>query len=212
MGSDLTSSELAAFWGELVPLLNVQRGDWSVLHERAAAVRARFQPLELIRFERILERYVWLLRKRTEHHRFGQLDPSLPAMSNYRYHMLMHEVVQDGREVLEQVLGDPARIVERFTRSTDATQLWGVALLRYEQLMAHVVQFRGSEMAAQSQREGMSGLFEYFDLVAGVVPPGEEFFPHFVKHPDGEHTVEGFYPPPPMPAGGQPQARPEAEL
>jgi hypothetical protein len=194
--SDLTQAELDAFWRELMPLLNAQRGDWSLFHERADVVRARFQPQELIRFERILERYVWLLRKRTEHHRFGQLDPSLPPMSNYRFHMLMQEVVQDGHAAVESVLKDPASIVERFTRSSDATQLWGLGLLRYDQLMAHVTQFRGSEMGKLSQGEGMSGLFEYYELVANLVPRGEEFLPKVVRHPDGEHTIEGFYPPP----------------
>ena len=203
--SDLTKQELDRFWNELVPLLTEQRGDFSVLHERSDALRKRFDARALIRMERILERYAWLLRKRTEHHRFGQLQPSLPPMSNYRYHMLLQEIVLDGRAAVEALLQDPASIVERFARSTDATQIWGQALLRYEQLMVHIALFRGSEIGSTSQREGMSGLFEYFGLLASVVPRGEEFCPKFVKHPDGEHTIEGFYPPPPLLSGG-PQA------
>jgi hypothetical protein len=194
--SDLTQAELERFWSELVPLLNVQRGDWSALHERARVLRERFDQRATIRMERILERYAWLLRKRTEHHRFGELDPSLPPMSNYRYQMLLHEVVLDGREACEAVLKDPASIVARFERSTPATQLWGQALLRYEQLMVHITLFRGSEIGSVSQKEGMSGLFEYFDIISNVVPPGEEFCPKFVRLPNGEHRIEGFYPPP----------------
>jgi hypothetical protein len=194
--SDLTIAEVERFWSELVPLLNESRGDFTALHARADAVRARFDRQDLIRMERILERYAWLLRKRTEHHRFGQLQPSLPPMSNYRFHMLLHEVVLDGREACDAMLREPADIVERFARSTDATQLWAVAVVRYEQVMAHVTQFRGSEMGGQSQKEGMSGLFEYFDLVSKIVPRGEEFLPVVIRHPDGEHTIAGFYPPP----------------
>jgi hypothetical protein len=195
--SDLTRAELEQFWNELVPLLNVERGNWSLLHERADALHAKFHPLQLIRMERILERYAWLLRKRTEHHRFGQLTPSLPPTSNYRYHMLLQEVVLDGHAACEAMLRDPASIVARFERSTPQTQMWGQGLLRYEQLMYHIMLFRGSEIGRQSQSEGMSGLFEYFEMLAAVVPRGEEFHTDVIKHADGEHSVPGFYPPPP---------------
>jgi hypothetical protein len=89
-------------------------------------------------------------------------------------------------------------VVERMERSTPATQVWALALLRYDQVMAHISTFRGSEMGAQSRNEGLPSFFEYYDLLVQVTPPGEEFFPKFTKHPDGEHTVEGFYPPPPI--------------
>jgi hypothetical protein len=78
--------------------------------------------------------------------------------------------------------------------------MWGIGLLRYDQLMYHIALFRGSEIGRQSQGEGMSGLFEYFELLAAVVPRGEEFLPQVTKHEDGEHTVPGFYPPPPAAA------------
>jgi hypothetical protein len=45
---------------------------------------------------------------------------------------------------------------------------------------------------------GLPSFFEYYDLLAEVVPRGEEFCPEFVLHDDGEHTIEGFYPPPPL--------------
>jgi hypothetical protein len=57
-------------------------------------------------------------------------------------------------------------------------------------------------MGLQSRDQHMPSFFEYYDLLAEVVPPGEEFCPKFILHPDGEHTVVGFYPPPPLLADG----------
>ena len=196
-GSDLTEAEREQLWGELVPMLAAERGNWEKIHERRAVVEQHFGPEALLRLERLLERYAWLLRKRTEGHRFGRVDPSLPPLSNFRFHMLLQEIVLDGREAFEAVLREPARVVERWDRTTDATQVWGLTLLRYDQVMAHVATFRGSEMGLQSRQEELPSFFEYFDLLVQVTPPGEEFLPKFIKHPDGEHTVVGFYPPPP---------------
>jgi hypothetical protein len=67
--------------------------------------------------------------------------------------------------------------------------------------MAHISTFRGSEMGLVSQQEGLPSFFEYYSLLAKITPTGEQFFPVFIKHPDGEHTVVDFYPPPPIPSG-----------
>jgi hypothetical protein len=198
-GSDLTPADVRAFWSELLPELNLARGDWSQIHERTDALRARFGIEGLFRLERVLERFVWLLRQQTDGLRFGQTEPSLPVMSNFRYHMFLQDCVCDGREAYAALLAEPRRAVERAQSSTDATQLWAVGILRYDQVMANISTFRGSEMGLASVEQGLPGVFEYFDLLVKVVPRGEEFVPRFVLHPDGEHTIEGFYPPPPLP-------------
>jgi hypothetical protein len=201
-GSDLTHADQDRFWNELVPMIAERRGDFARIHERAAAISARFDIDALLRLERVLERYAWLLHQRTELHRFGRTDPSLPVMSSFRHHMLLHEIVLDGREAYAATLAEPARAIERAQRSSDATQFWALALLRYDQVMTHIATFRASEMGVQSRDEGLPGIFEYYDLLVQIEPPGEEFHTRFIKHPDGEHTIEGFYPPPPLISGG----------
>ena len=196
-GSDLTAADVEQFWSELVPELNTARGDFTQLHERSDALRARFGIEGLFRLERVLERFVWLLRQQTEGLRFGKSE--LPVMSSFRFHMFLHDCVTDGRAAYAALLADPQRAVERAQRSTDATQMWTVGLMRYDQVMANISTFRGSEMGLASVDEGMPGVFEYFQLLVQVVPRGEEFVPRFVLHPNGEHTIEGFYPPPPLP-------------
>jgi hypothetical protein len=96
------------------------------------------------------------------------------------------------------MLANPVRAVARAQSSTDASQFWAVSLLRYERVMANIATFRGSEMGVASVEQGLPGIFEYNAVLMQIVPPGEDFCPHFVTHPDGEHTVEGFYPPPPL--------------
>lgn len=125
----------------------------------------------------------------------GQAEPQLPPLSGLRYHKLLHEVVLDGREAYHAMLRDPAQIIARAERSTLETQLWGLALLRYEQLMAFVLIFRAGELAGEAFKAGVPGIFEYYGILSQIVPPSEEFRLQPKKHPNGEHTVPNFYPP-----------------
>ena len=61
-----------------------------------------------------------------------------------------------------------------------------------------VASFRWSEIGLRAREQGIPGLFEYYDFLLTQVPPGEEFRPLPIKHEDGEYTIEGFYPPPPL--------------
>jgi hypothetical protein len=149
---------------------------------------------EIYRFERLLERFAWLLLSRTEPHHWGDTQPSLPPLSCFRFHKLLHEVVLDGPIAYQAILERPAGIVERNERSTLETQLWGFALLRYDHLMTFALIFRVGEMGASANAVGMPGLFEYYELLASIELPNQEFALHSVKHADGEHSVQGFYP------------------
>lgn len=199
-GSDLTASEVQRFWDEVVPQLALGRGDWSQIHARGNAFNERYSVIERNRFERILERFTWLLMLRTEPHQWGDAQPELPAMGRYRYHKLLHEVILDGREAYATILNEPARIVERARASSDATQLWAFAVLRYDQFMTFVTVFKATDIAKLSKEWGIPGIFEYYDIFSQVVPPGEDFVPRGVIHDNGEHTVDGLYPPPPWPS------------
>jgi hypothetical protein len=199
-GSDLDASDVERFWSELVPLLAADRGDFSRLHERADELRARFGVEGLARQERVLERLAWLLRLRTERYLAEASTPDGLLVSNFRYHMMLHEMIIDGREAYAALLAQPERSRERAARTSDATQLWVLALMRYPQFVIHISSFRWSEVAQRAREQGMPGLFEYFDFLIELVPRDEQFRPLAIKHDDGEYTIEGFYPPPPATA------------
>jgi hypothetical protein len=58
-----------------------------------------------------------------------------------------------------------------------------------------VLIFRSAELASQAHAGGIPGVFEYYELLAKIVPPSQEFLLQPEKHADGEHTVPEFYPP-----------------
>jgi hypothetical protein len=110
--------------------------------------------------------------------------------------MFLHEMVMDGREAYEAVLREPVLAVERLQRSTDALQVWTVALARHELMLQHICAFRWSAIGKDGYRLKIPGLFEYYPLLEQVVPPGEEFRADITKLENGEFCVETFYPPP----------------
>jgi hypothetical protein len=179
-----------------VPRANQKRGDFSSFLSEGPALDREFGMLTLSRFERVLERLSWLLRLRTEHQQWGDALPKLPIDSNFRYSMFLHELVMDGREAYEAYLKDPALVVERWARSTDGAQLWTLAVLRYRLMLVHIEAFRWTLAGKDTYSRKLHGLFEYYPLLAQIVPPGEEFCPDIVKHPNGEHTISDFYPAP----------------
>jgi hypothetical protein len=197
-GSDLDAADVERFWSELVPLLAADRGDFARLHESADALRTRFGVEGLYRLERVLERFAWLLRLRTERYLADASAPGDMLVSNFRYHMMLHEMIIDGRDAYAALLAQPERSLERAARTSDTTQLWVLALMRYPQFIIHISSFRWSEIGLRAREQGMSGLFEYFDFLIELVPRDEQFRPLPVKHDDGEYTIEGFYPPPPL--------------
>jgi hypothetical protein len=194
--SDFTPREVRRFWDEFVPQANQQRGQFERHVECARALEVRFGMEQVARFERILERYAWLLRLRTERHQFADATPNLPIKSNFRYHLFLQELVMDGEAAYLGYLDDVARVVERFASSTDETQIWTLALLRNHALLQHIAAFRWTMVGVDLHRGKVRGLFEYHPLISKYAPPGEEYRPEITKHENGEHTIVGLYPPP----------------
>jgi Lipase maturation factor len=194
--SDLTVRELGTFWDELLPMLSQSRGDWQQVHARARALEARFDVEALYRLERVFERLIWILRERiATDSKAAPLAAALPV-TNFRYHLMLHQLLLDGRQAFEAVLQQPESFAARVQDSSDETQLWALALLRHEQLMAHVCGFRWCEVGLRAHEGQLPGLFEYYPFLVRQVPEDEDFCPRPIKHDDGEYTIEGFYPPP----------------
>jgi lipase maturation factor 1 len=194
--SELEPADVERFWGEFLPAASSQAGDWSQIHTLAQRLIEQFDIPGLYRMERILERYAWLLHERVAGDREAAAAREALSVTHFRYHLILHTVVLAGKPALQQLLAAPARLSEYAARSSDATQLWLLTLLRYEPVMSHVGVYRWSDIGSLSHRLGLPGLSEYFPFLSGQASPTELFRPQPIKHEDGEFTIEGFYPPP----------------
>ncbi|MDD9944741.1 MAG: lipase maturation factor family protein [Myxococcales bacterium] len=95
--SDIPREDVDAFWHEVVPFLTEpgRHNNWARLAETVRELRCRYDMDRLYRFERILERYAWLLRQKLEPHFFGDA-PELPfGDDNFLFHLMLQEVVLD---------------------------------------------------------------------------------------------------------------------
>jgi hypothetical protein len=195
--SDLTAGEVQRFWHEFVPAAKRNDDEFAVFRERAQALEDRFGRMQMVRFERLLERFSWLLRGRTERHQFADAQPELPLESNFRYHLFLQQLVLDGEQAYRGYLDSAERVVERLKSSSDLDQIWGLSMLRADLMIAHVLAFRWTQVGRDAYRMKAPGLFEYYPILAAYVPKQEEFALEFIgPMENGEHVVPGFYPPP----------------
>jgi hypothetical protein len=192
--SDLRADEVETFWSEVVPFMAEARGDYARLEQCALGLRARYGRVAVNRFERLLERFAWLLRMRTERHHFADATPKIPLESNFRYSMLLHEIVLDGRAAYQAVLDDPGLAAARAPQTSDESQLWALSVLRYDLMLAHIRSFRWYLIGKDCYDLKVPGIFEYYPLMSAYKPPDEVYLPKFIKHPSGAHGIEGFYP------------------
>jgi Lipase maturation factor len=202
--SDLTAEDVTRFWNEFVPALNEARGDWTRVHERAAVLSTTFGPVAMYKCERLLQRFSWLLRMRTDRHFVQKVEPKIDVTSNFRYEMVLHEIIADGRAAYLEILANPSLAAERARRTTDETQLWVLAMVRYEMMIFHIRTFRWNNIGEHGYKYKIHGIFEYVPVLSKVTPPDEEFRPVPVKHDDGEFTIKGIYAAPQEPSLGDP--------
>ncbi|HET8939687.1 MAG TPA: lipase maturation factor family protein [Polyangiales bacterium] len=199
-GSDLTHQDVHAFWHTFIPALSVDRADFSRHRERADAMVAQFGMDGLLKNERILERFVWLLRSRTERYHYADSQPTIPIESTFRFHLFLHEIVGDGRDAYLALLEHPENAAARVASSSDERQLWALTLCRHDIVMYHVCVFRWLKMLADAHELKVPGIFEYMPVLLSMVPPSEVYRPQPHKRPDGEHEIAGLYPPPDEPS------------
>jgi hypothetical protein len=208
--SDLTAEDVRAFWEVFVPELQVDRGNFERHKQRASALIERFGIDGIVRYERILERFAWLLRVRTERYQYADSTPKIALESPFRFHMFLQEAVSDGREAYLALLDKPEAAAARAAQSSDVLQLWTLTLLRYDHLVYHVCVFRWVQMIASAFEYDVPGIFEYMPLLSSIVPDDEEYRPRPQKLPDGEYVIEGLYPAPESPGAVPAMTRADA--
>lgn len=190
--SDLQSEEVDRFWEDFVPAVASGRESYGAVDMIASAVEERFGKAQLLRFERLAERYVYLLRLRTEPHFYGDAEPKLAKRSNFRFHLLLHEVVLDGREAYEASLLNPALVVERAAHVSDRSLLAFSLVVRNRTLRYHGRALRIARCMTNVVEPHIPGILEFKDLITEWEPPDEAWLPVCERDEDGVWSSPDF--------------------
>jgi len=191
--SDLRAQEVERFWAEFVPLVATRRGDFDAVDDVAAELAARFDKEAVLRFERIAERYAYLLRRRLEPHYYGDEQPRIDdKRSNFRFHLLLHEIILDGEEAYEATLAEPGRAAARAAAQTDETALHFIGVVRNETIRYHGRALRIARRMTNVVEPFIPGILEFKDLMTRKAPPDEAWLPACERDDGGEWRCEGF--------------------
>jgi hypothetical protein len=193
--SDLTADEVAMFWRDFIPEVAAERTDFRTIDRASARLRARFGQPAVLRFERIAERYAYLLRLRLEPFFYGDQTPKIDKRSNFRFHLLLHEVVLDGCEAYERMLAEPAAAAARAARQTDASALYFAGVVRNETIRYHGRALRIARRMTNVAEPFIPGILEFKELLTEQVPADEVWLPNCARSEAGEWTCEGLITP-----------------
>jgi lipase maturation factor 1 len=208
--SDLRADEVALFWEQFVPLVARRRGDFAAVDDTARELRERFDFEARLRFERIAERYVHLLRHKLEPYLPGVTEPKPAPRWNFTNHLLLQEFLLDGREVFEALLRDPSRAAARAEQSSHENQLHFIAVVRSETLRYQARALRIVRRVTNVFEAELPGILEYRDLLTRKRPAEEIWRPECACSDSGVWRFENFAPS--ARAGGEPSATTDAAL
>ncbi|MDB4986726.1 MAG: hypothetical protein JWN04_1904 [Myxococcaceae bacterium] len=195
--SDLKVSEVIRFWTEFVPEVARDRHDFSTIDAASARVYGRFGRELVLRFERIAERYAYLLRLRLEPFFYGGNAPKISKRSNFRFHLLLHEVILDGQAAYEATLAKPSLAAARAEQQTDQTALYFAGVVRNQTIRYHGRALRIARRMTNVAEPFIPGILEFKELLTEAVPPDEAWLPDCTRSDNGVWKCEGFIEPDP---------------
>jgi Lipase maturation factor len=190
--SDIRAEEVARFWDEFVPLVATDRGSYERVDGVAAALYAHFGEEDVLRQERIAERYVYVLRTRLEPYFFGNAEPRLKKGWNMILHLLAQEMILDGEQAYAEMLAHPERAAERAARTTPESQLHFLGVVRNETLRYHGRTLRIARRMTNVFEEEIPGILEFRDLLTRQKPAEEVWLPELVLTESGEWRCDNF--------------------
>jgi hypothetical protein len=195
--SDLKVSEVMRFWFDFVPEVARERDDFASVDAASQRVYARFGVEAVRRFERIAERYVFLLRMRLEPYFYGDAAPKIAKRSNFKFHLLLQELVLDGKDAFERILKDPSQAAARAKLQTDESALYFAAVVRNETIRYHGRALRIARRMTNVAEPFIPGILELKDLLTAQTPADEAFLPDCTRSESGVWTCPGFIEPEP---------------
>jgi hypothetical protein len=192
--SDLSPQEVTRFWAEFVPFVARGRGDFDSVNDTAAALREHFGQEGIFRMERVAERYVYLLRSVVEPYFLGSAEPKLPERFSFDFHLLLQELLLDGKEAFEAMLANPSQLAARAERSTEQSLLHFIGVVRNEMVRYHARTLRLSRRVTNVFESGILGILEHRDLLTRRQPPEETWLPECACSDSGVWRCDNFSP------------------
>lgn len=188
--SDLTADEVRRFWGEFVPHVAQDRGDFTRVDAIAASLRAHFGEEGVLRMERIAERYVHVLRTRLEPYFFGKREPRIKQAWSMHLHLWVQEMILDGEAGYEALLEHPENAAARVAQSTPESQLHFIAVVRNETVRYHGRTLRIARRLTNVFEVPIPGIIDFRDLLVQHKPDDETWLPSYGRSESGEWLCE----------------------
>jgi hypothetical protein len=192
--SDLRADEVDMFWQDFVPELARTRGDLSAADACAGALRERFGFENMLRLERIAERYVHMLRTRLEPHIYAGAQPAIEKRWCFNFHVLVQDLLLDGRAAFEDYLREPARAAARAASCTPETSLHFITVVRNEVVRFHVETLRIVTRTTTVMEDDIPGLIEHRELLMQRLKSGALWVPEVTRTESGVWQVHNFRP------------------
>ncbi|CAE7353892.1 Lmf1, partial [Symbiodinium sp. CCMP2456] len=193
--------EVAAFWSEFIPSVQRARGDWASLPSRAREVAERTAPAKLALYERLLARYVLLLLRQVSPQLVQQIGIAI-LFGTWRLHLLLHDVVAEGKDAYMDTLKNPESLLPRAEKIQDPQLLDLLGLLRPADLQFEDCKFHYHYAAKQRpDRRGFlksicefdyGGMYSFVKFMAQQPSLSPLWLPKAELLNSGAWIVEGY--------------------
>ncbi|CAE7867986.1 LMF2, partial [Symbiodinium microadriaticum] len=197
----ISKDEVAAFWSEFIPGVQRARGDWASLPSRAREVAERTSPAKLALYERLLARYVLLLLRQVSPQLVQKIGIAI-LFGTWRLHLLLHDVVAEGKDAYVDTLRNPESLLPRAEKIQDPQLLDLLGLLRPADLQFEDCKFHYHYAAKQRpDRRGFlksicefdyGGMYSFVKFMAQQPSLSPLWLPKAELLNSGAWIVEGY--------------------
>lgn len=197
----ISKDEVAAFWSEFIPSVQRARGDWASLPSRAREVAERTSPAKLALYERLLACYVLLLLRQVSPQLVQKIGIAI-LFGTWRLHLLLHDVVAEGKDAYVDTLKNPESLLPRAEKIQDPQLLDLLGLLRPADLQFEDCKFHYHYAAKQRpDRRGFlksicefdyGGMYSFVKFMAQQPSLSPLWLPKAELLNSGAWIVEGY--------------------
>ncbi|CAJ1385043.1 unnamed protein product [Effrenium voratum] len=199
--SMISAEEVESFWRDFITAAKPSHGDWKTIVARGRACAARFSREKLAMYERIMARYVLLLRSRVTRDVINEIGLSC-LFGNWKLHLLVHDVISEGKDAYLAAWKDPHVLVTRAKQIDEARLLDLIGILRLDDLLFEDLKFHYMiSLKHRPDREGFitravemdkGGFYSMLQFILKEPPIADLWLPKARLLDSGAWVVEGY--------------------